>query len=187
MLIALGIVLVLIVIAVLSVIGVRNGIIRDRNRCKGAWSGIDVQLKHCHDLVPKPRRNGEGLRIARKPGLRGVTAARAQAMAAQGEGQTAQTEQQLTNALVDLRAVAENYPHLHASENFQQLSSKLAEIEAQIQVSRDTYNSDVQAYNTKIQIFPNSIIARRGGFRPREFFAIADAADQVPVEVSFGD
>jgi hypothetical protein len=72
-------------------------------------------------------------------------------------------------ALVDLRAVAENY---------QQLSGNLAQSEGQIQASRDTYNSDAQAYNTKIQIFPNSIIAKRGGFQAREFFEIGDAAER---------
>ncbi len=175
----------LIVIAVVSVLGVRNGIIRERNRCEEAWSGIDVQLKRRHDLVPNLVETVKGYASHERGVFERVTNARAEAMAARGVGQAAQAEQQLTRALVDLRAVAERYPQLRATENFQQLSSSLAEIEAQIQAARDAYNSDVQGYNTKIQVFPNSIIANRGGFRPRDFFAIEDAPEREPAPVSF--
>lgn len=187
MAIALGIVVVLIIIVVLSLIGIRNSIIGARNRCEEAWSGIDVQLKRRHDLVPNLVETVKGYASHEKRVFEKVAEARAGAMAAHGAGQAAQAEQQLATALVDLRAVAENYPQLRATENFQQLSSSLAEIERQIQISRDTYNADVQAYNTKIQVFPNSFIARRGGFEPREFFAIEDGGERAPIAVSFGD
>ena len=74
---------------------------------------------------------------------------------------------------------------IRATENFQQLSRNLSEIEDEIQASRRIYNSNVQAYNTKIQIFPNSIVANSGGFGAREFFEITDAAEREPVEVKF--
>ncbi len=185
MAIALGIVAVLIVIAVLSLIGIRNSIIGARNRCEEAWSGIDVQLKRRHDLVPNLVETVKGYASHEKHVFEKVAEARAGAMAAHGAGQAAQAEQQLTAALVDLRAVAENYPQLRATENFQQLSANLTEIEHRIQASRDTYNSDVQAFNTKIQVFPNSIIAKQGNFQPREFFEIEDAAERAPVAVDF--
>ena len=98
----------------------------------------------------------------------------------------AQAEQKLTGALTDLRAVAENYPDLRATENFQQLSRNLSELEDEIQASRRIYNSNVQAYNTDIQQFPASIIAKQGGFTDREFFEI-DGAEREPVSVSFGN
>jgi len=98
---------------------------------------------------------------------------------------TQQAEAKLSGALADLRAVAENYPDLRATENFQQLQRNLNEIEDEIQAARRIYNSNVQAYNTKIQIFPNSIIANQGGFTAREFFEIDDAGDREPVEVKF--
>jgi len=88
-------------------------------------------------------------------------------------------------ALTDLRAVAEQYPDLRATENFQQLSRNLSELEDEIQASRRIYNSNVQSYNTKIQIFPNSIVASTGGFSEREFFEITNAAEREPVRVSF--
>ena len=85
-------------------------------------------------------------------------------MAAQGVDQTRAAEQNLSAALANLRAVAENYPQLRATENFQRLQASLAEIEDEIQASRRIYNSNVQSYNTKIQVFPNSIVANQGGF-----------------------
>jgi LemA protein len=81
--------------------------------------------------------------------------------------------------------VAENYPDLRATENFQKLQNELTEIEDEIQASRRIYNSNVQSFNTKIQVFPNSIIANNRGFTEREFFEIEDAADREPVQVSF--
>ena len=98
---------------------------------------------------------------------------------------TQDAEAKLSGALADLRAVAENYPDLRATENFQQLSRNLSEIEDEIQASRRIYNSNVQAYNTKIQIFPNSLVASTGDFPEREFFEIEDASDREPVQVKF--
>ena len=97
-----------------------------------------------------------------------VTQARADAMKAQGVGETPRPRASWAATLADLRAVAENYPQLRATENFQQLSRNLSELEDEIQASRRIYNSNVQSYNTKIQQFPASIIASQGELhRPR--------------------
>ncbi len=104
-----------------------------------------------------------------------------------GPAQASQAEGLLTQALGGLRVVAEQYPELRATENFQQLSRNLSELEDEIQASRRIYNSNVQSYNTKIQIFPNSIVANSGGFTAREFFEIEDPGDREPVTFSFGD
>ena len=93
----------------------------------------------------------------------------------------------LSQALGGLRVVAEQYPELRATENFQQLSRNLSELEDEIQASRRIYNSNVQAYNTKIQVFPNSMIASSGGFTAREFFEIEDPGDREVPTFSFGD
>ena len=98
---------------------------------------------------------------------------------------TAKAEGQLDRALADLRAVAEAYPDLKATENFQQLSRNLSELEDEIQASRRIYNSNVQSYNTKIQQFPASIVANQGGFTAREFYEIEDAAQRETPSVSF--
>jgi LemA protein len=81
--------------------------------------------------------------------------------------------------------VAENYPTLRATENFQQLSRSLSQLEDEIQASRRIYNSNVQSYNTSIQQFPGSVIASQGGFAKRDYFEIEDASEREPVSVSF--
>src|ERR687893_2838715 len=114
-----------------------------------------------------------------------TTTARADAKRAESVDAPRAAEQNLTAALANLRAVAENYPDLRATENFQRLQADLNEIEDEIQASRRIYNSNVQSYNTKIQIFPNSVVANMSDFEPREFFEIETAAEREPVEVKF--
>src|SRR5438034_6511125 len=183
--VAVIIIAVLVVILVLVFIGVNNSMIGARNRCDEAWSGIDVQLKRRHDLVPNLVETVKGYATHEREVFEKTSQARAQAMAARTPGEASQAEGQLTAALTDLRAVAENYPQLRATENFQKLQNELTEIEDEIQASRRIYNSNVQSYNTKIQVFPNSLIANAAGFTPREFFEITDAAEREPVQVSF--
>ena len=179
------VIVALIALAALIYILIRNSMISSRNRVDEAWSGIDVQLKRRHDLVPNLVETVKGYATHERDVFEKATKARAEAMSARGVGETAQAEQKLTGALTDLRAVAENYPQLRATENFQQLTRNLSELEDEIQAARRIYNSNVQAYNTRIQVFPNSIIANQGGFEPREFFEIEDAAEREPVAVSF--
>src|SRR3954453_5673238 len=187
MLIAIIVVVALIVISALIYIAIRNGIICARNRVDESWRGIDGQLKRRHDLVPNLVETVKGYATHEREVFEKATKARAEAMQARGVGQTAQKEAQLGQALTDLRAVAENYPTLRATENFQQLTGQLSELEDEIQASRRIYNSNVQAYNTKIQIFPNSMIASQGGFTPREYFEVEDATEREPVAVSFSE
>jgi LemA protein len=185
MTIALIVIVAIIVIAVLYYVGKRNSIIASRNRVDESWSGIDVQLKRRHDLVPNLVETVKGYATHEKETFEKVTQARADAMSAESVADTAQAEQKLTGALANLRAVAENYPTLRATENFQQLSRNLSELEDEIQASRRIYNSNVQSYNTTIQQFPASIIANQSGFTAREFFEIEDKSEREPVSVSF--
>jgi LemA protein len=183
--VAVIIIVVLVVLFVLILIGLNNSMVGARNRCDEAWSGIDVQLKRRHDLVPNLVETVKGYASHEREVFEKVTAARAEATKAHSPADSARKEGQLTAALTDLRAVAENYPNLRATENFQKLQNELTEIEDEIQAARRIYNSNVQAYNTKIQVFPNSMIANSRGFTPKEFFEIEDAADREPVKVSF--
>src|SRR3954452_6308981 len=185
MLIALIVVVAIIVIAVLYYIGKRNSIIAARNRVDESWSGIDVQLKRRHDLVPNLVETVKGYAEHESQTFEKTTQARAEAMKAQSVEETAKAEQKLTQALADVKAGAENYPTLRATENFQQLSRNLSELEDEIQASRRIYNSNVQSYNTSIQQFPGSIIANQGGFTAREYFEIENA-DRATPQVSFG-
>jgi LemA protein len=186
MLIALIVVVALIVLAGLYYVAKRNSIIASRNRVDESWSGIDVQLKRRHDLVPNLVETVKGYATHERETFAETTEARAEAMAAESVGDTAQAEQRLTGALANLKAVAENYPDLKATENFQQLSRNLSQLEDEIQAARRIYNSNVQSYNTEIEQFPASIVANQGGFTAREFFEIDDPAQREPVAVDFG-
>ncbi len=183
--IVLLVVIVLVVLAGLFFILIRNSMIGSRNRVEEAWSGIDVQLKRRHDLIPNLVETVKGYATHEQKTFQNVTEARAEAMKAGSVEATQEAEAKLSGALADLRAVAEQYPNLRATENFQQLQRNLNEIEDEIQASRRIYNSNVQSYNTKIQVFPNSIVANSGGFTPREFFEIENAADREVVDVKF--
>ncbi len=182
---ALIIILVLIVVAIVAFIVIRNSMISSRNRVDEAWSGIDVQLKRRHDLVPNLVETVKGYATHEQKVFEETTKARAEAMKAGSIEATQQAEAKLSGALTDLRAVAEQYPDLRATENFQALQRDLNQIEDEIQASRRIYNSNVQSYNTQIQIFPNSIVANSGGFEAREFFEITDATERDPVQVKF--
>mgnify|MGYP002478876203 FL=1 len=183
-------VIVIVVVALVLLVGliwilIRNSMVASRNRVDEAWSGIDVQLKRRHDLVPNLVETVKGYATHEQTVFTKTTEARAEAMKATTVEAPQQAEAKLSGALADLRAVAENYPQLRATENFQQLQRNLNEIEDEIQASRRIYNSNVQAYNTKIQIFPNSIVANSSGFTAREFFEIEDGAEREPVQVKF--
>src|SRR5436305_7491948 len=106
-------------------------------------------------------------------------------MQASGPAESGKAEGQLSAALGGLRVVAEQYPELRATENFQQLSRNLSELEDEIQASRRIYNSNVQSFNTDIEQFPGSIVANQGNFTKKEFFEIEDPTDREPVSVSF--
>jgi LemA protein len=177
----------LLVVLVVAYILINNSLIGARNKCDEAWSGIDVQLKRRHDLVPNLVATVKGYAAHEQQTLTRVTDARAGALAAENAppAERGRAESQLSSALGGIRAVAEQYPQLRAADNFLRLQAQLAEVEDEIQASRRIYNSNVQIYNTRMQVFPNSIVAARGGFEPREFFEIADASDRQVPEVSF--
>jgi LemA protein len=179
------IVIVVVVLLILFLIGAYNGMVRARNKVDEAWSGIDVQLKRRHDLIPNLVETVKGYAAHERETFQAVTDARTRAMSASGPAQAGVAEGMLSQALGRLFAVAEAYPQLRATENFQQLQAELTNTEDQIAAARRIYNGNVQSYNTRIQVFPASIIAGMGGFTPREYFEIEDAGDREPVKVDF--
>ena len=179
------VVLGIIVLLALILVFAYNGMVKARNKVDESWSGIDVQLKRRHDLIPNLVETVKGYAAHEKEVFENVSAARSAAISAQGPAAQAQAETALNGALGRLFAVAEAYPQLRAVESFTQLQQELANTEDQIAASRRIYNGNVQAYNTKIQVFPNSLLAGPFGFTRREFFEIEDPADREPVKVSF--
>jgi LemA protein len=179
------IIVVLLLLAGLIYVLLRNSLISLNQRVGESWSGIDVQLKRRHDLVPNLVESVKGYATHEQETFEKVTQARAAAMQASGPAEAGQAEGQLTAALGGLRVVAEQYPELRATENFQQLQRQLSELEDEIQASRRIYNSNVQQFNTRIQQFPASIPAKQMGYAEKEYFAITEAGEREVPEVSF--
>ena len=181
----LWIILIVLALIILWLIGIYNGLIKLKNRVDEAWSDIDVQLKRRYDLIPNLVSTVQGYATHKKGLLENVTKARAQAMQATSPEAKGQAENMLSSALKSLFAVAENYPALRASENFAKLQDELSDTENKIQASRRFYNGNVRDFNTKIQVFPNNLVAGLLSFTKREFFAIANEAEKKNVKVEF--
>ena len=180
----LWIILALIAILVIWFIAVFNSIIGLKNRTKEAWSDIDVQLKRRHDLIPNLIETVKGYAKHEASVFEKVTEARANAINAKGAQEAGQAENVLTGALKSVFAVAENYPELKASENFKQLQGELTDTEDKIEAARRFYNGNVRDFNTKIETFPNSLVAGMTGSKAFDLFQIA-AGDKENPEVKF--
>lgn len=172
------------VLLVVWLIGTYNGLITLRNRVQEAWSDIDVQLKRRYDLIPNLLETVKGYAKHEASTLDNVVKARAAAMGAQSTHDKAEAENMLSNTLKSLFAVSENYPDLKASQNFLQLQDDLKDTEDKIQASRRFYNANVRDFNTKIQVFPNNMIASQMKFTKYEFFEAGEAEKQ-NVQVKF--
>ena len=181
------IIVAIVIILALFVIMTYNGMVKGRNKVDESWSGIDVQLKRRHDLVPNLVETVKGYATHEREVFQAVTDARTRAMGASTPAQAGAAEGQLGQALGRLFAVAEAYPDLKASQNFLELQGTLNQLESEIAASRRVYNANVQTFNTRIQSFPGVVIAGPLGFSKREFFVIENAADRDPVNVSFSD
>jgi LemA protein len=180
-------IVLLVVIAVVAVwvIGMYNGLVRLLNQVKNAWSQIDVQLKRRHDLIPNLVETVKGYAGHERETLEGVTQARARAVSAHGVENQARAEQDLTSALGRLMLVVEQYPDLKANQNFLSLQEELTSTENRIGFSRQHYNDSVMTYNTKIQSFPNNVIAGTFSFGEEAFFELEDAAAREVPKVQF--
>jgi LemA protein len=170
---------------VLWVVLAYNALVKARNKVDEAWSGIDVQLKRRHDLVPNLVETVKGYAAHERETLQSVTDARAAAVEASEPGAVERAEAKLTTALGAINALAEAYPQLRAAENFQRLQAELAGVEDEIQAARRIYNSNVQHYNTRTQQFPTLLVAGTLSFQPREFFEIEVAAERAVPRVAF--
>jgi LemA protein len=174
------VVLAIVVVLVLLGIATFNRLVRLRNRSENAWAQIDVQLKRRADLVPNLVEAVKGYAAHERETFEAVTQARAQAAGARNVEERVQAENALSAALGRLLAVAEAYPELRASENFQQLQQQLSETENKVAVSRQVYNDTVLTYNTALETFPTNLIAGTLGFKPRTYFEAEDAARAAP-------
>ena len=185
--IGLIIIIALVVLLLLWGVATYNGLVSRRNRVDESWSGIDVQLKRRHDLIPNLVETVKGYAAHERGVFDEVAQARSLASApASGPAEQAAHENQLTQALGKLFAVAEAYPVLRASENFQQLQAELTNTEDRIAAGRRFYNANVRTLNTKVESFPSNLIAGAFGFVRAEYFETEDLAVRAAPQVSFG-
>lgn len=163
-----------------------NSFIRGKNQTKEAWADIEVQLKRRYDLVPNLVNTVKGYATHESSVFEKVTEARSQAMQAGSLEDHEKAEGALTGALKSLFAISEAYPDLKANANFIELQRELSDTENKIQAARRFYNSTVQSFNTRLEVFPSNFVAKMFGFTGSEFFDLADNdAAQQPVEVKF--
>jgi LemA protein len=179
------ILIAILVILIIWLVAIYNGLVTLRNRAKEAWSDIDVQLKRRYDLIPNLVETVKGYAKHEKELFENVTKARTAAINAQGAAAQAKAENALTGALKSVFAVAENYPQLRASENFQKLQDELTDTENKIEAARRFYNGNVRDLNIKIEKFPDSIIASMFGFKPMELFELEESEAKQPIKVQF--
>jgi LemA protein len=167
---------------VLLLIIVYNGLISLKNQAKNAWAQIDVQLKRRNDLIPNLVEAVKGYMKHEKGVFTEITKARTGIISAKSVEGKAKASCQLSNALKSFFAVAENYPKLKASENFMQLQEEISSTENKIAYSRQYYNDVIMVYNTRIEVFPQSLIASIFKFNKMESF-IANESERKNVEI----
>jgi LemA protein len=164
-----------------------NAFVRLGNRVNEAYSGIDVQLRRRHDLVPNLVRIVKGYASHERETLEAVVEARQAASDAQEIPDRAEREASLGRSLGRLFALVERYPDLKADANFRALQRDLTEVEDHLQYARRYYNGTVRDYNTRIQRLPANLLAGLLGRRERSFFELDDAAERTAPRVSLDD
>lgn len=167
------IVIGIIVIALLSIVGIYNSLISLKTRSEEAWSDIDVQLKRRYDLIPNLVNAVKSYAKHEKEVFEKVTEARSKALEAKDIKTQEKAENQITQALKSVFAVAESYPDLKANQNFLNLQEELSDTENKIQASRRFYNANVRDLNIKIKSFPSNIIASIFSFKEKDLFEVS--------------
>ena len=172
-------------VVILWWIATYNRMIVLRNRIENAWSQVDVQLRRRYDLIPNLVEIVKGYAAHERQTFEEVTKARQAGIDARSVQDQAMAENMISQALKRLFAVAEAYPQLRATENFQQLQEELSGTESKIAYARQFYNDTVLSYHNLIQAFPAKIVAGMGGFQKRDYFEIEEEAARGPVQVQF--
>ncbi|HEX5722808.1 MAG TPA: LemA family protein [Acidimicrobiia bacterium] len=170
----------IVVLLILWVFATYNGLVTKRNRVDNSWGQIEVQTKRRYDLIPNLVETVKGYAAHEQQTFERVVQARNAAQAATTPADQAQAENLLTGALRQLFAVAEAYPELRASENFQALQGELSDTENKIAVARQIYNDSVLTYNNAVQVAPGNIVAGIFNFATREFFDAPEQAAEPP-------
>ena len=180
------IVLIIVVVIVIALIVMYNTLVTMRLRVKNAWAQIDVQLQRRFDLIPNLVDTVKGYMAHEAEVLTKVADLRSSWSDATTVAEKSQLDNQLSEALKTIMAVAENYPDLKANQNFLELQTELTNTENKISYSRQFYNDTVTRYNTKLEVFPSNLIASMFKFTPEELFEVDNEETRKNVKVDFG-
>ena len=178
-----SIVIIAVIALIVWFILIYNLFVRDKNLIKEAWSGIDVQLKRRHNLIPNLVASVKGYSQHEKSLLENITQKRSEAVKVESIKDKAPAESDLSGMLKNLFVAVENYPDLKASENFLTLHNQLVEIEDQLQYARRYYNGAVRNYNIRVESFPSNVVAGIFNFKQDNFFEIILATERTTPEV----
>ena len=178
------IIIAVIAILLIYIISTYNKLIKSKHIVEEAFSTMDVYLKKRWDLVPNLVGVVKGYANHEKDIIKRVTELRTNTYRNMSITNKINTNNELEKDIVKIIAISENYPELKANENFLELSRELTRLENDIENSRKYYNGSVRIFNTKIQIFPNNIIAKIFGFKEANMFeAKAEEKDNIKVDL----
>lgn len=182
-----GLIIVLVIIAIVVFYGIAvyNKLVRFKTLVEEAWSGINVQLKKRHDLIPNLMETVKGYATHERETFESVTLARNTAIQAQSVKSQEVAENQLSGALSRLLAISERYPELKANQNFMQLQEQLGIIETDIEKSRRYYNGAVRQKNIAIDTFPSNLVANMFNFSKSPFFELESEAEKAVPQIKF--
>jgi len=172
-----------VVVTIVWVVVIYNRLVRDRQRVLTAWSDIDVQLKRRYDLIPKLVAAVEQYASYERSTLETLIELRSRTGQVSDVGERGAIESQIGGGLRSLMALVEAYPELKADQSFLQLQSELTEVENHIQYARRFYNGSVRSLNTRIDSFPDLLLARVFKFIPKPFFELEDTAERNSPEI----
>lgn len=178
-------IMIALIVVAAFIIYLFNQLIRQRSLKDEAWSGIDVQLKRRHDLIPNVVETVKGYKQHEQKTLEDITKLRAQLLCPVPMKDKGKLENDLSSALKSIFALAEAYPDLKANQNFLKLQETLTDIEDQIQLARRYYNGTVRNYNIAIQSFPGNLVAQLFLFKQAEFFELEYVTERKVLDVKF--
>lgn len=183
--IVIGIIAVLLLIIAIWYISTHNGLVKKKNVLEEAWATIDVYLKKRYDLVPNLVNTVKGYAAHEKETFQKVTEARSMAMNATTPGEKVAADKAFSSVMRNFNMVMERYPELKANVNFMDLQNQLKSIENELAQARKYYNATAREFNTNIQSFPSSIVAKKMKLEKQPYFELDNAEERKNVTVSF--
>jgi len=157
-----------------------NTFVSQEENVKAQWAQVENQLQRRNDLIPNLVETTKGFAQHEESVYKDIADARSQLLSAKSPDETIAAANRQTSALGRLLAVVENYPQLHANEQFNRLMDELAGTENRLAVARQRYNEAVQQYNTSRSQFPANLTAKMFSFKDYPFFEAPAEAKQAP-------